>query len=515
MYNEVYKNSKVRKFYNQIYDWAKSLPENVIVKKKTEAENLFKKIGITFSVYNNFDSTERLIPFDMFPRIISSAEWKKIKKGVIQRALAVNAFLNDIYNSGEIIKAKLIPEDLIYKNPAYEIKMIGFKVPKKIYSPIIGSDIVRINEKIFKPVIKYAEAQIQAILDDPIKAIAKAIAMSNPATAAMWLAVVEGVDAAIAGEDIEGILKAAAKGYVQGKASEYAKELGTKVGTRAGDVFGDVVGDVVSKVVTSGTEQAINAIADGRDPLEAFKMGAISTGVGLTLGKINTELGGKYEELPDVVKNVIQASITDLVINGEVSDLTLARAITNSVITAEAVDEFLDKIGLGDWTPEDATDRMNEGTLGTITSVIQNTVAYAAAGESGSDAFGRTLVNRIVTEAVRSYKDGTLFEDMQDTFDRLSGKYTAARENGEAVDAYVTKHQAEVEEYNELTKAIGEQATEVQALEDARDAARELSSISGIDIVYALVALPAKLSAMQPLSSPPLKTNPGEASASR
>ena len=136
MYNEVYKNSKVRKFYNQIYDWAKSLPENVIVKKKNEAENLFKKIGITFSVYNNFDSTERLIPFDMFPRIISSTEWKKIKRGVIQRALAVNAFLNDIYNSGEIIKAKLIPENLIYKNPAYEIKMIGFKVPKKIYSPI-------------------------------------------------------------------------------------------------------------------------------------------------------------------------------------------------------------------------------------------------------------------------------------------------------------------------------------------------------------------------------------------
>ena len=125
MYNEVYKNSKVRKFYNQIYDWAKSLPENVIVKKKNEAENLFKKIGITFSVYNNFDSTERLIPFDMFPRIISSIEWKKIKKGVIQRALAINAFLNDIYNSGEIIKAKLIPENLIYKNPAYEIKMIG------------------------------------------------------------------------------------------------------------------------------------------------------------------------------------------------------------------------------------------------------------------------------------------------------------------------------------------------------------------------------------------------------
>ena len=150
MYNEVYKKSKVRNFYCEIYDWAKSLPKNIIVKKKNEAENLFKKIGITFSVYNNFDSTERLIPFDMFPRIISGTEWKKIKKGVIQRALAINSFLNDIYNTGEIVKAKLIPGELIYKNPAFETKMVGFNVPKRIYSPIIGSDIIRIDEKTFK-----------------------------------------------------------------------------------------------------------------------------------------------------------------------------------------------------------------------------------------------------------------------------------------------------------------------------------------------------------------------------
>ena len=150
MFNEVYKNSKVRKPYNQIIDWANSLPENVIVKKKNEAESLFKRIGITFSVYNNFDSTERLIPFDMFPRILSSSEWKTIEKGVIQRALAFNAFLNDIYNTAEIVKAGIIPEDLVFKNPAYEVKMVGFKVPKNIYSPIIGSDIIRINDKSFK-----------------------------------------------------------------------------------------------------------------------------------------------------------------------------------------------------------------------------------------------------------------------------------------------------------------------------------------------------------------------------
>ena len=81
MFNEVYKESKVRKPYDKIIDWAKSLPKNLIVKKKNEAESLFKKIGITFSVYNNFDSTERLIPFDMFPRILSSQEWKKNRKG--------------------------------------------------------------------------------------------------------------------------------------------------------------------------------------------------------------------------------------------------------------------------------------------------------------------------------------------------------------------------------------------------------------------------------------------------
>ena len=108
MYNEAFDKKKIRKPYSNIMTWANSLPQNTVIKKKLQAENLFKKIGITFSVYNNFDSTERLIPFDMFPRIISSTEWKKIKRGVIQRALAVNAFLNDIYNSGEIIKAKLM-----------------------------------------------------------------------------------------------------------------------------------------------------------------------------------------------------------------------------------------------------------------------------------------------------------------------------------------------------------------------------------------------------------------------
>ena len=78
MYNEVFNKKIPRKAYQDIISWANSLPYNTLIKKKAEAENLFKKIGITFSVYNNFDSSERLIPFDMFPRIITKLEWLEI-----------------------------------------------------------------------------------------------------------------------------------------------------------------------------------------------------------------------------------------------------------------------------------------------------------------------------------------------------------------------------------------------------------------------------------------------------
>ena len=149
MYNEVYTKSKIRVSYRDVMKWANSLPKNTLIKKKTEAENLFRKIGITFSVYNNYDASERLLPFDLFPRVITHNEWSKISKGVIQRSLAINAFLHDIYHSGEIMKTKIIPRHLVYGNPAYEIKMVDFKVPNNIYSPIIGTDIIRTNENKF------------------------------------------------------------------------------------------------------------------------------------------------------------------------------------------------------------------------------------------------------------------------------------------------------------------------------------------------------------------------------
>ena len=150
MFNEVFNKNKPRVAYKDIVSWANSLPYHTLIKKKNEAENLFKKIGITFSVYNNFDSAERLIPFDMFPRVITKIEWMTIQEGVVQRSLAINAFLRDIYSKCEIIKAKKIPAKLVYMNPAYEIKMVGLKVPHNIYSPIIGTDIIRTDSRSFR-----------------------------------------------------------------------------------------------------------------------------------------------------------------------------------------------------------------------------------------------------------------------------------------------------------------------------------------------------------------------------
>ena len=139
---------KTRLPYVKINNWIKSMNVAEIKKKYFDAQNLFEKLGITFSTYENSDE-ERLLPFDIIPRIINYKEWQLIEKGIKQRSKALNAFLNDIYNKGAIIKAGIIPENLIYQNPAFEKEMVGINVPGKIYSHIIGTDLVRIEKNKF------------------------------------------------------------------------------------------------------------------------------------------------------------------------------------------------------------------------------------------------------------------------------------------------------------------------------------------------------------------------------
>ena len=142
-FNEMYDNGAVRAPYQGIEAWARDMPADLLNMKQHEAEALFRRIGITFAVYGEGGSPDRLIPFDMFPRIFAADEWAKLERGIKQRARALNAFLADVYNRGEIVRAGKIPGHLVYMNDAYEIAVAGFTPPQGVFSHIVGIDLVR------------------------------------------------------------------------------------------------------------------------------------------------------------------------------------------------------------------------------------------------------------------------------------------------------------------------------------------------------------------------------------
>ncbi|MXU64333.1 circularly permuted type 2 ATP-grasp protein [Oceanomicrobium pacificus] len=111
--------------------------------KQREAEEVFRLSGITFNVYGKAEAEERLIPFDIIPRIISHREWQKLSRGIEQRVQAINAFLYDIYHRQEIIRAGRVPAEMIARNEAFLPQMLGVAPPGDIYTHIVGIDLVR------------------------------------------------------------------------------------------------------------------------------------------------------------------------------------------------------------------------------------------------------------------------------------------------------------------------------------------------------------------------------------
>ena len=142
-------DGKVRPPYALIAEWLSGQSKSNLKRKQQEAESLFRRLGITFSVYGTENALERLIPFDLVPRIISAAEWRLLERGIEQRVRALNAFLYDIYHRQEIIRAGRVPADLVLNNDAYLPEMIGHAPPLNVYSHIIGVDIVRVGENEF------------------------------------------------------------------------------------------------------------------------------------------------------------------------------------------------------------------------------------------------------------------------------------------------------------------------------------------------------------------------------
>src|SRR5690242_10352345 len=139
----------VRPPYAELARWLGSIKPDLLNLRQREAEILFRRIGITFAVYGDPEAQERLIPFDIIPRILAAEEWQVLRRGLEQRVNAINAYLKDIYGKRDIVKAGIVPEDLIFQNPLFRPEMNGQTVPHDIYVHIAGIDIVRVDPKTF------------------------------------------------------------------------------------------------------------------------------------------------------------------------------------------------------------------------------------------------------------------------------------------------------------------------------------------------------------------------------
>jgi len=143
-FNEMYAaDGGVRVHYREFESWLSRQTDDLMRLKRAEADLTFRRVGITFAVYGESAGTERLIPFDVIPRIIPAAEWRCLEAGLRQRVKALNRFLDDIYHDGEIVRAGRIPTEVVFGNAQYRPEIQGIDVADGIYAHVAGIDIVR------------------------------------------------------------------------------------------------------------------------------------------------------------------------------------------------------------------------------------------------------------------------------------------------------------------------------------------------------------------------------------
>ena len=138
---------RVREHYRNYAAWLAEQRADAMQLLREEAELIFRRVGITFAIYGAKDEagagTERLIPFDLIPRIIAAAEWREMRRGLAQRVTALNRFIHDVYHGQEIIAAGIVPADQVRENAQFRPEMVGVQVPGDVYCHIAGIDIVR------------------------------------------------------------------------------------------------------------------------------------------------------------------------------------------------------------------------------------------------------------------------------------------------------------------------------------------------------------------------------------
>ena len=150
IFNEmVGRDGATRQPYARIERWLKDLGKADVERARREAEAIFRRQGITFAVYGDGEASERLIPFDIIPRVFAAAEWRRLSAGIEQRVRALNAFIHDLYHRQDILRAGRVPHEVIVQNDAFVPEMVGVNPARGIYAHILGIDIVRVAENEF------------------------------------------------------------------------------------------------------------------------------------------------------------------------------------------------------------------------------------------------------------------------------------------------------------------------------------------------------------------------------
>jgi uncharacterized circularly permuted ATP-grasp superfamily protein len=134
-----------RAAYRGLAPWLERTPAEVLEYRRREAEFIFRRMGITFAVYGDAAAQERLIPFDIVPRVLGRAEWELLERGLVQRVRAIQAFLRDVYSRREILRAGVLPEELVFQNPVFRPEMNGQRPPHDVWVHVAGIDVVRVD----------------------------------------------------------------------------------------------------------------------------------------------------------------------------------------------------------------------------------------------------------------------------------------------------------------------------------------------------------------------------------
>ncbi|MBA3946193.1 MAG: circularly permuted type 2 ATP-grasp protein [Herpetosiphonaceae bacterium] len=146
-YDEMFKpDATPRTHYERLYQRLLRLPPDELTRREQAAELSFLQQGITFTVYGSEEGTERIIPHDLLPRIVTGNEWDTIERGLAQRITALNLFLKDIYHEARCLAAGVLPRELIYTCRHFRREMRGVNVPRDIYISVVGTDLIRLPD---------------------------------------------------------------------------------------------------------------------------------------------------------------------------------------------------------------------------------------------------------------------------------------------------------------------------------------------------------------------------------